>query len=341
MNRFALLWVLSLAVTSWGPVSHAADPLFAAHDSAPIAIELALPLQDLLKKRKSKPTFPGQLLVDGQAIPVEVSSRGKSRLERCRFPPLWLDLQKKAAKGTEFEKQNKLKLVTHCGRNMPAKGYLAAEMLAYRMFNLLTDVSFRVRAVSITYRDSERDNTQVQPGFLIEHKRRLAKRLDLTLVEQPSLKLSVLDPAFVSLANLYQYMIGNTDFSFSQGPPEDGCCHNSVPVQSAAGAYYSIPYDFDSSGLVNPPYAVPAESLGLKRLTQRRYRGFCRHNDTLPEARQTLLQAKGQLYALVDTFNDIPNLNRGKVTKFLNGFYDVLESDRNFQRRIVSACRKR
>ena len=40
-----------------------------------------------------------------------------------------------------------------------------------------------------------------------------------------------------------------------------------------------MPYDFDYSGLVDAPYAVPPDSIHLANVRVRRYRGFCLHND--------------------------------------------------------------
>ena len=318
-----------------------ADTLLTAHPAPAVAIELHLPLQQLLKQRKSKAPVDGQLSVDGQMIPLTITPRGKSRLARCRFPPLWLDLKKSKTAGSVFEGQNKLKLVTHCGRTLESKGYLAAELLAYRLLNQLSDTSFRARAVTVTYIDTTNNKTQRHHGFVIEHKKQLAKRLDFELLEQPKLKLSTLDGPYITIANLFQFMIANADFSFSQGPDDDDCCHNSVPARDAQGRYFSVPYDFDSSGLVNPPYGVPAQSLGLKRLTQRRYRGFCRHNEFLADARQLFVAKKATLMQMAEGYDEIPNLNHNKVTRFLTDFFDTLETDRRFQRKIVTACRKR
>ena len=144
----------------------------AASGAEPIPFELALPLSRL-KKLKAADTqeFAARLtLKDGTELPLKVSPRGKSRRKQCDFPPLRLDFKKKATDGSIFAGQNKLKLVTHCSRRLARGGYLAAEMLAYRLFNTLTDASFRVRAVQIDYVDTDKEHSESWPGFVIEHK---------------------------------------------------------------------------------------------------------------------------------------------------------------------------
>ena len=39
-----------------------------------------------------------------------------------------------------------------------------------------------------------------------------------------------------------------------------------------------MPYDFDHAGLVDAPYAMPAEELHLSSIHERRYRGYCIQN---------------------------------------------------------------
>ena len=40
-----------------------------------------------------------------------------------------------------------------------------------------------------------------------------------------------------------------------------------------------LPYDFDMSGFINPSYAVVNETLGIKNIRDRKYRGFKRSDD--------------------------------------------------------------
>src|SRR5690606_37701793 len=80
---------------------------------------------------------------------------------------------------------------------------------------------------------------------------------------------SELDALSSTRVELFQYMIGNTDFSIVN-------FHNSEVVRLPDGSYHPVPYDFDFSGLVDSPYASPAALLGTRSVRERVYRGFCR-----------------------------------------------------------------
>ena len=86
-------------------------------------------------------------------------------------------------------------------------------MLAYRMYNVITDKSFRVRPLKVTYIDSatgKSDDTHF--AFLIEDDSDVAKRNDLKKLNIPKVKLSQLSPDIISDFSLFQLQIGNVDW---------------------------------------------------------------------------------------------------------------------------------
>lgn len=319
-------------------------PLFPADASVatPIDVRLELPLRKI-RSEKLAPAkgFPAMLqLADGSKVPLKVSARGKSRRERCDFPPLRLNFSKTGAEGTVFEGQNKLKLVTHCAKGMASGPYLASEMLAYRLFNLLTDRSFRVRALNIIYVDAENGREQSRAAFLIEHKRQLAARLKVAESPLAAIEIRELDQRYAALVSLFQYMIGNSDYSLRLPAKGDRCCHNVVAfVAEPNGPVVAVPYDFDASGLVNAPYAEPPETLGIRSVTQRVYRGYCAHNAALNTALAAIGDKKGEILALAASFSDVPGLKTKRTLKYLNGYFDVVEDKRRVDRALVRRCR--
>jgi len=341
-NVYSLL--LCVAALCFAQAVRADDPLFPADPAlaTPLSVQLNVPLRQLGRlKPDETEEFAGELVMDnGTAFPVVVSPRGKSRREHCKVPPLWLDFKKKELKGTVFAKQNKLKLVTHCTRKFASKEYLASEMLVYRLFNLFTDKSFRVRALQIEYVDGDR--TESRHGFLIEHKKRLAKRLDVEPFDPANLSIDQPEPVQATVIALFNLMIGNTDFSVIHGVG-GVCCHNAEPFLLAPGAgrheVLPVPYDFDASGIVNPPYANPAPNVGIKRVTQRRYRGYCKHNDEIEGVVEQFQANKDEIFALVNSFDDIPGLRTERVVKYLAGFYEIIDSPKQREKKLNGRCR--
>src|SRR5262249_40352544 len=145
-----------------------------------------------------------------------------------------------------------LKLVTHCGSGDRWDQYAPREMLAYHIYNLVTERSFKVRASSVTYVDTaEHSSDGPHFGFLIEDDSEMAKRNDLKKLDLAKLKLEQLEPLEASRFSIFEYLIGNTDFAQLSGPSADRCCHNAVLISAdAQSKVYTVPYDFDSSGLV-------------------------------------------------------------------------------------------
>ncbi len=182
--------LISLACISAVSICHA-DPLFESHEL--LNVRLEAPLQEMARDRSDEPEErPGLFSyteADGTSrqFAIKVQPRGKNRRMRevCQFPPLWLNLKKGDVKGTLFKKQNKLKLVTQCAslssKSKKVADYLWLEYVAYRIFNQMTDQSFRVRPLAISYMDTKNQREFEQPGFLIEHKDRLAHRLDTSV----------------------------------------------------------------------------------------------------------------------------------------------------------------
>ena len=322
------------------------DPLFAAHEV--LSITLTGPIRGISRDKAELPEYqPGTLTFaqDGEprTVDVGIRPRGKSRRDRtvCTFPPLRLDLPKKSVADTVFAKQDKLKLVTHCFSGNKGHQYLMREYLAYRILNLLTPNSFNVRLLSIEYVDQDRGGkAMTHPGFFIEHKSRMAKRRGAKLAEFDRLRPQQLDPAGTSLAEVYQYLISNTDFSFIAGPVNDLCCHNAVLLTADGGNVLPVPYDFDAAGLIDPPYAMPQTALGQRSVKDRVFRGFCRPDPYLADAVAKAQALRAEVFALIDNLAGLDDRNRQRVVRFVERFYKTLDDDKQFQKEIAGACRQ-
>lgn len=128
--------------------SHAgASPLF--DDDAAIDVELTGPVSTLIRKKKDRIEQPFLLRANGVEHEIRVRVRGKSRLRVCDFPPLRLNFSGQETSGTVFAGQEELKLVTHCRNRATAQTDALQEYSAYRIFNLLSDVSYKVRLLRI------------------------------------------------------------------------------------------------------------------------------------------------------------------------------------------------
>jgi hypothetical protein len=354
LRRIALAALLSLPA-GWTAAAEekaadAAKPpkLFSSQDTLELTMEA--PWRDVERKKSYQGTYPAKLRFQGAdglpvTIDMTVARRGIKRQEACSFPPIRLRFEKEAVKGTVFRGQKSLKMVTHCKDSTRFDQYYILEMLAYRMYNLLTDVSFRVRPLQVTYVDSQAGRSEgPRFAFLIEDDSDVAKRNDLKKLDLPRISPDRLDTETSSLMSLFQFMIGNTDWAALAGPDPSECCHNVKLVGpeplGPQDFAFPLPYDFDSSGLVDARYAAPHEDLPIRSVTTRLFRGYCEHNATLESARQAILGEEAAIRALVA---DEPRLTSGskkKAGRFLDDFFEIAEDSGKFEKNVTGRCRK-
>lgn len=347
----AILPALALAATA--PSAVRADKpakLFATDDGAEMQITLEGPWRDLERSREEDPRFPATIRWTGEdnyerSLDIEVGPRGLTRRYKvCKFPPLKLYFDKETSRDTPFRGNKSLKLVTYCAKNRRYEPYVLKEFIAYRIFNLVTPYSYRVRPLTITYADSETGGEPlVKFGFLIEDVDEVADRFDLEKLEIDEVSPSRLDPAETALFALTQLLIGNVDWA-ATGAIEsaDHCCHNARLIATApdASPVFAIAYDFDSSGLVDAHYAAPPQGLrGVNRVTDRRYRGFCKHNDALPAAREKINALREEVLNLVRDETRLGGKAQSEAIEFLEEYYEDVNDPGYWEKEVLGRCR--
>ncbi len=334
--------IVLLTVALFSPVKADDQRLFDSNQD--LKLEIQAPWRKLLRT-KDDTRWPATFNVtrsDGeiQSMTGTVERRGISRQRVCKFPPIRLRFDKTSVEGTLFEDTGALKMVTHCSSGGRWKDYYVLEMLAYRFYNLVTDYSFRVRPLAVYYQDVDRDKEPEEEfAFVIEDIDKLADRFGLDELELESTVPSQLDAEVSSLLAVFQFMIANLDWSTIRGP--EGCCHNAKLIGSdpEQPPFIPIPYDFDSSGIVDAHYAVAPSNLGVRSVTDRYFRGYCRHNRTLPAARQAFLDHRDETLNLVRQEARLSERTRRSTLDFLEEFYETLVDDDEWINDIVERCR--
>ena len=214
------------------------------------------------------------------------------------------------------------------------------EFAAYRIFNLISDFSYRVRLLHITYTDSDdhRDGTDlVRYGFLIESENELAERMGALAIRVAGLPRRSLDTDQSAMVYVFQYLIGNTDFSFVVAEDEDTCCHNGDLFDLESRIHY-VPYDFDLAGLVNARYAYPHPSLRIRKVTQRLYRGLCTSPDTLRRALGTIRARRTEILDILRESPVLSNKNIEEKVDYLNKFFVKAEDEEGLLKSFGKRC---
>jgi len=318
------------------------DPLF--QDNEILHLDITAPLTTLVRERPKDDYLPGLIEhteADGNVVKLdlEIRTRGHFRHKTCDYPPLLLNLKKKQTDGTIFDNQNKLKLVIHCDKSERYEQIVLREYLAYRILNAVTDMSFRVRLLRVRYINSEKSGRgQERYAFLIEHKNRLGARFGLDDLQLDRTTVASIDPERLNLTSVFEYMIGNTDFSPIAGAPDDECCHNYVLFGNNIDPIIAIPYDFDQSGFVNAPYAVPNENFHIRSVRQRVYRGRCVNNGYVEASLQRFRDHYDAVVDLVSKQEGLNSYTRKQMLGYVDSFYELIDDPKDVARRIIERC---
>ena len=315
------------------------DPLFAAHE--PLAITLVGDFKKINKDRipDSRIPYPGKLRIGESEIPITINARGHlRRMSRtCDYVPLRIEFAKpkKEAKQTIFARQDALKLVVQCAGGNEYEQYIYREHLAYRMYNVITNRSFRTRLARVTYVDGASGKTMgTRVGMFLEDEAGVARRMEGRIVNLPRLLFADLDMDSLMPMMIFEYMIGNTDYSIY-------ALHNVKIVQRPDKSLHPVPYDFDVTGLVKPPYGIPARGLNLKTVSDRMYRGPCRKPQELVDPYVANFLAKKDLIkALPDSIPGMDRLSKDEVKSFINSFYASVDSAKDVKGLFVNCAAK-
>jgi hypothetical protein len=106
------------------------------------------------------------------------------------------------------------------------------------------------------------------------------------------------------------------------------CCHNSrlVGAKGVTTGLITVPYDFDYSGLVDAPYALPPDAVHVANVRVRLYRGFCAHNEQAQAFAASLLARRASLLSIVDQTPQLNGASRERVDSYLGEFFDKISS---------------
>ena len=321
-------------------------PLFQSIE--PLKLSISAPFNTIQKHRgKERPYYPAMLkLSDSNGnetqLALKIRVRGKYRAKReiCAYPPLKLNFKRKMVANTVFAGQNTLKLAVQCRNLSSYEQYLLLEYLDYRVYRLFTDYSLRVRLVYIDYYDSERQrDLGTMAGFFIEDERKLAKKSDMKIVKVKKISPGDYDPATINLVEVFEFFIGNTDWSAYAGQGDEDCCHNIIPLRHKLNPVIPVPYDFDLSGVVDTPYAVVNEALPIRNVRQRLYRGLCRSDGILKATLAAFIDKRKEIRALYENLPELSARYRKKALDYYDDFYSSIRDEKKLKYAILDKCR--
>jgi hypothetical protein len=328
----ALLFFLTLFRTSYSQSSYNLREAYLT-DTSCINATLVTNMGRVFGHSKHGDASYGQFkttLPDGKQVDdhIMLEIRGHFRQGYCYVPPLKLTFNYKDSAVLGYLKS--LKMVSQCKLSSDHDQNLLKEYLIYKIYNLLTPLSFQNRLLSLNFIDSTGKKKPIaEHAFFLEDIADVAKRNNCLVWKEKKMNTETTDRKQMTIVAIFEFMIGNTDWAVSVN-------HNTrliEPAKDTLAKPYVVPYDFDYAGLVNTEYAVPDEKLEIESVTQRLYRGFPRTLPELEEVLDSFRAKKKDIYQLINNFSLLNKKSKESMTEYLDGFYDVI-NNKNMVRTI-------
>ena len=339
-RRLFLILALSLEVTLLQASLPAGKPdtLFLSDEI--LNIELRSDFTSIRADTSEDPVFyPGKLIYHepgGKAkkFQVKVRARGdfRRRPDICSFPPIMVNFKKKEVLNTIFAGEDKLKLVTPC----QIEEDVLEEFLIYRMYNLVTPLSYKVRLAKIKYYDTASEKELFERySFFIEDDDRLAERFDASKFEG-FLTPFDLDRENFMLMSVFEYLIGNKDWFISS--------RRNVTIlrpNDTTKALQAVPYDFDFASLIDASYTKPRNVPERHLSTRRVFKGLCYTREEFEKTFETFRNLKPVFESLFNVEKLISGSTRNRNLYYLDEFYQIIQDEELFRKEFLEACETR
>jgi hypothetical protein len=277
--------------------------------------------------------FADTLVIDET---IHIEPRGSFRKENCDLASLMLDFN--TSTSPLLSKLKKLKLVGGCRDNEASEALLLREYLVYKMYNILSPISFRVRLLHVTYTDSmKRMKPYTQYAFLIEDIKDAGARNNCVEMKRSAIGTEGCNRQQITFVSVFEYMIGNTDYAV----PNHHNIRLLVPVTDTFARPYPVPYDFDYSGVVSAPYAIPDENLDIQNVRERYYRGYERTMQELDTIVAVFKENHNRIMSYISSFYLLKPYDRKDMINYLEQFYDIIKNESSIRDRFILNAMKR
>lgn len=339
--KYALRFLLIFGMTQLSTLTIHAQPSTLFQSDEIIEVTLFGKINELFSDRADNPSYHNLTFsyesADGQEIKSTITAKTRGHFRKnslnCSMPPILLNFSNaQLPADSPFKGQEKLKLVTPCQDDR----YVLREYFAYKIYNLYTEKSFRNRLVKLTFMEEGKETkAKTVYCFLIEDEHAMAKRNGLDLLEKDLIRPEKTErETFLDMA-LFELLIANTDWSVQYRQNVKLLGKENSPV------IYTVPYDFDHSGLVTAPYAKPAEALEMTSVRERRYRGYClRDLSAFQSAIDRQLQLKEKVLSIYSNNSLLDPKYVASTIKYLEEFYDILTNEKKRSAFLGYPCRE-
>jgi hypothetical protein len=308
-----------------------------------LQMTLSFDIREFLKTKDKPEYYKATLTIridenDSITQPIKIKARGAMRRNYCSFPPIMLKFDNKDPDAERIiQDRGKLKLVTHCDPGKMFENYVIREYLAYKMYNLVTPYSFKTRLVRINYVDTNPSGkSYTRYGFLIEDPDDMSARNNSVITRLWNLNQKNMISQEMARVALFNYMIGNTDWSVTSQHNVKVLKSIGVPSEKAI----PVVYDFDYSGLVNTIYAIPVEGAPAESVVERYYTGMCFQEKELYPVIEEFGALKDQILGTISDFEYLSDKDKKWPEHYINDFYKMYNHPKDIVYQISQTCKQ-
>jgi hypothetical protein len=304
-----------------------------------LTIRLTGNIRELMNDRAENPELHPLVLSykaeNGNEVSLSVQAKTRGHFRRtmgnCTYPPILLEFSKNDTLSSSlFRQQDKLKLV------MPCRGdeYVIREWLVYKIYNLVTPKSFRARLVTVELNDTKKKKiTSPFYTILLEEQQQMATRNHDVLIKRQLIPEQTEPLAFLKMA-VFEYLVGNTDWSVQYQ-------NIKLLAKDSTAISTPVPYDFDHAGVVDAPYAKPAEELMMSSVRERRYRGYCVENmNRFDEVIALYNHLKTAIYKLYTDCTLVDSKYIKETLLYFDKFYKTINDPVALKKEFSYPCNK-
>ena len=304
------------------------------------AIDLYLKLDwKTLEKQKAEKAYLAASLScvshqqDTLRLHAKARTRGHMRLNICAFPPLKIKIDKDDLTRCHLGNLNEMDIVHHCFENEQHDQLLLREYLAYKLWELVSPYYFKTQLIRLHYLDENGEEAhETSYAFLVENAEELTSRLTGKECKTKIISSSSIEPMPFLRTCLFEFMIGNTDWYI---PTRHNIEFVGIPGTSLLT---TVPFDFDYSGLVDAPYAIPHESLNLPSVVIRYYQGRCQSESEVQQQLSVFIDQKNKILDLPNHIQGLSEKSIKHCVDYLREFFEIIENPRKLDNQILKHC---
>lgn len=306
----------------------------------PLEISIETNIKALKENKNDEQWQPGIFRIfKGDSVVVQynvqVAARGIARKKICHFPPVKIRFYEHNLENDSLADINELKLVVSCKNTNSDEEWVQKEYLVYEFFNIVSDQSFRVKPATVRFSNPQKRGGSLKSFcFFIESEKELASRLNAVPVKSKVLSSKNLDTTAYDRMCLFQYMVGNTDWSVR------GRHNVKILYLLPDGPNIPVPYDFDYAGVVATDYAVPSNKLPIQSVQERFFMGRCRDAAYYRQLFDFFLSKREGLFQHCVNAKFLPKGARKEMSGYLEEFFDILENPSLARKEILDNCDK-